>query len=76
MADAKKRILNNIVPIQLSYSCISGPYFFGPPDTPPPKITNHTEQPPKMAKTLPYGSLPHDGFWPVLGQNSCYEKTD
>ena len=28
-----------------------------------------------MAETLPYGSLPHDGFWPLLGQKSCYEKT-
>jgi len=44
--------------------------------TSPPKITNHTEQPPKMDETLPYGSLPHDGFWPLLGQKSCYEKTD
>ena len=37
----------------------------------PPKITNHIEQPPKMAETLP-----HDGFWPILGQKSCHEKND
>ena len=24
----------------------------------------------------PYGSLPHDGFWLLLGQKSCYEKCD
>jgi hypothetical protein len=29
-----------------------------------------------MAKMLPYGSLPHDGFLPLLGQKSCYEKCD
>jgi hypothetical protein len=29
-----------------------------------------------MAETLPYCSLPHDGFWPLLGQKSSYEKTD
>jgi len=29
-----------------------------------------------MAKTQPYGSLPHDGFWLLLGQKSCYEKCD
>jgi len=29
-----------------------------------------------MAKTLRYGSLPHDGFWPLLGQKSLYEKCD
>ncbi len=38
--------------------------------------TLHTGQPPKMAKMLPYGSLPHDGFRPLLGQKSCYEKCD
>ncbi len=43
--------------------------------TSPPKITNHTEQPPEMAETLPYLSLPHDEFWPLLGQKSCYKKT-
>jgi hypothetical protein len=29
-----------------------------------------------MAEMLPYGSLPHDGFLPLLGQKSCYEKCD
>ncbi len=29
-----------------------------------------------MAEALPYGSLPHDGFWPLLGQKSCYKKCD
>ena len=29
-----------------------------------------------MAETLPYGSLPHDEFWSLLGQKSCYEKSD
>jgi len=29
-----------------------------------------------MAETLPYGSLPHDGFWPFLGQKSCHENSD
>jgi len=29
-----------------------------------------------MAKMLPYGSLPHGGFLPLLGQKSCYKKCD
>ena len=38
--------------------------------------THHTGQPPKTAEMLPYGSFPHDGFWPLLGQKSCYKKCD
>ena len=38
--------------------------------------THHTRQPPKMAEMLLYGSLPYNGFWPLLGQKSCYEKCD
>jgi hypothetical protein len=49
-------------------------FFFEPPDYITAKTTHHTKQPPKMTKTLPYGSLSHDGFWPLLGQNSCYNK--
>ncbi len=25
--------------------------------------------------TIPYGSLPHDGFWLLLGEKSCYKKS-
>ncbi len=32
--------------------------------------------PPKMAEMLPYGSLHHDGCWPLHGQKSCYKKCD
>ena len=44
--------------------------------SPPKKHKHHPEQPPKMAEMLLYGSLPHDGCWPLHGQKSCYKKCD
>ena len=55
----------------------SGGNFFGPPAYVTPRITNHNNNLPKWPKQpLPYESLPHDGFWPLLGQKSCCEKCD
>jgi hypothetical protein len=58
------------------FSGLCSESFFWRHMTSPPKNTPH-QTTSKMAETLQYyGSLPHDGFWPLLGQKSCYEKCD
>jgi hypothetical protein len=54
----------------------SGTGFWTSSTSPPKKHKHHTGQPLKMAKMLPYGSLPHDRCWPLNGQKSCYKKCD
>jgi hypothetical protein len=49
-------------------------FFFEIVHVTSPPQTHNTGRPSKMAKSLPYGIVPHGFYWPLLGQKSSYKK--